>query len=251
MTGFGGAAVKAEGAGVTYDTASEAWVSRYVFETIALAYAITEEAMEDELYATLGTKLSKALARSFQYTKNDKGANIYNNGFTSVYGGDGVVLFSASHPLTSGGTGDNLLAAADLTETALEDALITVGDLTDDRGIPMALTAVKLHVPNELQFTAQRILKNPDQPDTADRNINAIYTMGLINGGFDVNNFLTDPDAYFLHTDCADGMKYIERKALTDGMEGDFESGNLRFKKRERYAFGFSDWRGAVGSAGG
>ena len=253
MTGLGGAQVKQEGAGVAYDSASEAWVSRYVFETIALAYAITEEAMEDELYATLGTKLSKALARSFQYTKNVKGANIFNNAFSGsgVLGGDGKTLLATDHPLKSGGTFSNTLStAADLSETSLEDLMILMGDCVDDRGLPIALSAKKLIVPNALQFVAQRILKSEGRVGTADNDINAIRSMSLISGGFGVNNHLTDPDAFFITSDVNDGLKYIERKALSGGMEGDFESGNSRFKKRERYAFGWSDPRGAFGSAG-
>lgn len=252
LTGFGAAQVKAEGAGVAYDSTSEGWVSRYVFETIALAFAITEEAQEDNLYIDLGAKMSKALARSFAYTKNVKGANILNNGFDTNYaGGDGKPLFATDHPLKSGGTFANTLTTqADLSETALEDMLILSGDCVDDRGLPIALQPKKLIVPNANQFVAQRILKSEGRVGTADNDINAIRSMSLINGGFSVNNHLTDPDAWFLTTDAPDGLKYIERKALSGGMEGDFESGNARFKKRERYVFGWSDARGAFGSSG-
>lgn len=252
MSGFGAAPVKAEGAGVAYDTASEGYVSRYVFETIALAFALTEEANEDNLYGDVGSKLSKSLARSFQYTKNVKGANILNNGFTAGFvGGDGKVLFATDHPLQGGGTGANTLSTqADLSETSLEDMLILLGDAADDRGLPFPLMAKKLIIPNELQFTAQRLLKSDGRVGTADNDLNAIKSMGLIGGGFSNNVYLTDPDAWFITTDCMDGLKYIERKSLSGGVEGDFESGNMRYKKRERYVFGWSNWRGAYGSAG-
>jgi len=253
MTGLGAAPVKSEGAGVQYDTASEGYVSRYVFETIALAFAITEECIEDGLYGDLGAKLSKALARSIQYTLEVKGANIFNNGFTSGYnGGDGVVLFSTAHPLQGGGTASNTLStAADLSETSLEDMLILVGDTVDDRGLPVNLSVKKLIIPNELQFTAQRLLKSDGRVGTSDNDLNAIRSMNLVSGGFLSNVHLTDTDAWFLSTDAADGLKYIERKALSKGMEGDFESGSSRFKARLRAAFGWSDWRGAFGTAGG
>lgn len=254
MTGLGAAAVKAEGAGVQYDSASEGWVSRYVFETIALAFAITEEAMEDDLYKTLGTKLSKALARSMAHTKNVKGANILNYGFNSSYtGGDGKVLFATDHPLKSGGTQANTLATqADLSETSLEDMLVLISNCVDDRGLPMPLTAKKLIVPTASQFIAARLLSGPSdmRQGTSDRDINAIKTLGLVSGGFSVNNFLTDNDAWYLTTNCADGLKMIQRVALKTGMDGDFDSGNMRYKARERYAAGWSDFRGAFGSQG-
>lgn len=252
MTGFGAAPVKAEGAGVQYDSASEGYVSRYVFETIALAFAITEEAIEDNLYGDLGAKLAKALARSIQYTLEVKGANIFNNGFTSGYnGGDGVVLFSTAHPLQGGGTASNTLStAADLSETSLEDMLILIGDTVDDRGLPVNLKVKKLIIPTELQFTAQRLLKSDGRVGTADNDLNAIKSMSLIGGGFLSNVHLTDPDAWFLTTDAMDGLKYIERKALSKGMEGDFESGNMRYKARLRGVFGWSDFRGVFGTAG-
>lgn len=252
LTGFGAAQVKAEGAGVAYDSTSEGWVSRYVFETIALAFALTEEAQEDNLYIDMGSKMSKALARAFAYTKNVKCANVLNNGFSGSYlGGDGKALFATDHPLKSGGTGTNTLAtAADLSETSLEDLLILMGDMVDDRGLPIAVSAKKLLVPNALQFVAQRILKSDGRVGTADNDLNAIKSMGLIGGGFAVNNHFTDSDAFFITTNVNDGLKYIERKALGGGVEGDFETGNMRFKKRERYAAGWSDWRGAVASPG-
>lgn len=251
MTGFGAAPVKQEGAGVTYDTASEGYVSRYVFETIALAFALTEEAGEDDLYGDLGSQMAKALARSMQYTKNVKGANILNNGFTAGTGGDGVFLFSASHPLQGGGTYANMLStAADLSETSLEDMLIVIGDAVDDRSLPIQLGIKKMILPTELQFTAQRILKSDGRVDTADNDLNAIKSLNLVSGGFSTNVYLTDPDAWFLTTDAPEGLKYIERVALKRGMEGDFESGNQRYKARERYVFGWSNARGAYGSPG-
>jgi len=251
MSGFGAAPVKREGAGVQYDTASEGYVSRYIFETIALAFALTEEAGEDDLYGDLGAQMSKALARSMQYTKNVKGANILNNGFTSGTGGDGVVLFSASHPLQGGGVYTNQLSTpADLSETSLEDMLIVIGDAVDDRSLPINLMAKKLIIPTELQFTAQRILKSDGRVATADNDLNALKSMNLIGGGWAKNVYLTDPDAWFLTTDAPDGLKYIERKAISRGMEGDFESGNVRFRSRERYVFGWSNSRGVYGTPG-
>lgn len=253
MTGFGAAPVKAEGAGVQYDDASEGWVSRYVFETIALAFSITEEALEDGLYVDLGSAMSKALARSMQYTKNVKGANVLNYGYTSGYtGGDGKVLFATDHPLVGGGTASNTLSTqADLSETAIEDMLILMGDCVDDRGLPIQISAKKLIIPTELQFTAQRLLRTDGRVGTSDNDINALKSMNLIGGGFSTNIHLTDPDQWTIITDAQNGLKYIERKGISGGMEGDFESGNSRFKKRERYAFGYTDWRGAFGSSGG
>lgn len=252
MSGFGAAPVKAEGAGVSYDAGSEGYVSRYVFETIALACAITEEAQEDDLYADLGSQMAKALARSMQYTKNVKGANILNNAFTAGFtGGDGVVLGSASHTLQGGGTFSNILStAADLSETSLEDMLILIGDAVDERSLPIHLMSQKLVVPTELQFTAQRLLKTEGRVGTANNDINAVRSMSLIGGGFKTNVYLTDPDAWFLMTDCPDGLKYIERKALSKGLEGDFESGNMRYKVRERYVFGWSNPRGVYCTPG-
>lgn len=252
MTGFGAAPTKAEGAGVSYDDANETWVSRYVFETIALAFALAEESMEDDLYADLGSQMSKALARSMQYTKNVKGANVLNYGFTAGYtGGDGKTLFATDHPLSGGGTIANTFSTqADLSETAIEDMLILIGDAVDDRGLPIHLMPKKLIIPTELQFTAQRILKSDGRVGTADNDVNALKSMNLISGGFSQNVYLTDPDAWFLTTDAPNGLKYIERKALSKGMEGDFDSGNMRYKARERYAFGWSDFLGAYGSSG-
>lgn len=253
MAGLGGAQVKAEGAGVTYDSTSETYTARYVFETIALAFAITEEAEEDGLYGSIGGKLSKAMARSFQHTKDLKGANILNNGFTgSAYqGGDGVALFSASHPQQNGSNGTNILGtAADLSESSLEDMLILIAGCTDDRGIPCALTPRRLIIPRQLKYIARRILASDLRVDTANNDINAIKSLGELPDGVAVNHRLTDTDAWFIKTDCPDGLKHIKRVALKGGVEGDFETGNMRYKKRERYAFGWSNWRAAFGTAG-
>ena len=250
MTGTGAASVKQEGAGVTYDDMQESYVSRYLFETVALAVAISEEAIEDNLYGELGAKAAKSIARSMQYTKNVKGVNLFNNGFATTTGGDGVYIFSASHPLVNGGTGSNLLTtAADFSETSLEDLLIQIGDTTDDRGIPASLKIKRLIGPNELQFVFQRVLRSELRQGTADNDTNAVRTLGLI-PGFTNNIYLTDPDAWFLTTDCPDGLKYIERVKMKTGMEGDFETGNMRYKARERYVFGISDWRGVFGTPG-
>jgi hypothetical protein len=256
MSGFGGAAVKEEGAGVTYDTASEGYVARAVFETVALAFAITEEAQEDNLYMDLGKTLAKELAKSHAYTKNVKGANLLNYGFTttgpagtSSAGGDGVALLASNHPLKSGGTASNILStAADLTETSLEDLVILVGGMTNDRGLPAMLTQKKLIVPNELQFVAKKIQQTQLQVDTANNTKNIVG--GMLPGGVSVNRFLTDTDAFFLTTDCDEGLTYTERMKLSQKMEGEFESGNLRYKSRERYVFWFKDWRTVIGTPG-
>ena len=254
MTGFGAAPVKAEGAAVTYDSASESYVSRYVFETVALAFSLTEEALEDNLYGDLGSKMSKALARSMQYTKNVKAANIINNGYDSNFtGGDGVSLFSTAHPTKRGVNGSNTLSTgADLSETALEDMLIIIGQTTDDRGIPTQLKVKGLHLPVPLQFTARRLLGGDERPGTANRDINAVKQMGILQAtGCCINHYFTDPDQWFVDTDCSDGLRFVERVALKTGMEGDFETGNARYRARERYVVGWSDWRGAFGSPGG
>lgn len=250
MTGFGQAQVKAEGSGVAYDSAAEAGVARYINETIALAFAITEEAVEDNLYGDIGSKLSAALARSFQDTKNVKGASILNNGFSASFPGyDGVALFSTAHPLRGGGNLSNTFSTpAQLSESSLEEALIQIGDWTDDRGLKVNVMAQKLIVPNELQFVAERILKSPYQTGGNNNDVNALVSKGLVSGGSHLNHYLTDPDNWFLITDCADGLKHMVRVAMQRGMEGDFESGNMRYKGRERYSFGWSDWRGAFGS---
>lgn len=252
MAGFAAAPVKGEGAGVSYDNASEIYTARYLFETVALAFAITEEAEEDNLYGSIGARLSRALARSMQHTSAVKSANIINNGFDTNYpGGDGLPLFSAAH-LVSGGTASNLLAtASDLSETSLEDMLIMIDQATDYKGIPIQLDAQLLGVPPALRFIAHRILHSELQNDSADNAINAVRDAGLLSGGYVVDTRLTDTDAWFIKTDCPDGMKHIQRVALKKGLEGDFETGNMRYKARERYIKGWSDWHGAYGTPGG
>lgn len=250
--GLGAAPVKAEGGGVSFDSGYDTYVARYQHETIALAFAITEEAIEDGLYGDLGKRYAKALARSLQHTKEVKGANIFNNGFSSSFpGGDGVELFSTVHPMGGGGTQQNeLTTPADFAEASLEEALIIVQNWDDDRGIPVAASAQRLIIPTDTQFIAERILMSDYRPGTGDNDINAMKAMGSFPGGFSVNVRLTDTDAWFIKTDVPDGLKMIVRKRISGGVEGDFESGNMRYKKRERYSFGWSDWRGAFASAG-
>jgi len=252
FTGFGAAPSKPEGAAVTYDEARESWVSRYNHETIALAFSITEESIEDNLYDTLGSRLSKALARSMAHTKQVKGANILNNAFSgSFLGGDQVALLATNHPMIDGAEQSNKPATdADLSEAALEDALIAISEFLDDRGINIAVQARKLCVPPELVFVAERLLMTPGRPGTANNDVNAIKQMGMFPDGFSVNHRLTDPDAWFITTDAPNGLKHFERSSLTTKMEGDFETGNVRYKARERYSFGWSEWRGLYGSSG-
>ncbi len=253
LAGFAGAPVKPEGEGIAYDDGAESYVARYTHETIALAFAITEEAEEDGLYGSLGSKFARALARSMQHSKEVKGANIFNNGFDVLFpGGDGVPLYSAAHPQFGGGTQSNTLATpADLAEASLEQAAIDISEFDDDRGIPLAAQITKLAVATENQFTATRILMSPYRTNTGDNDISAIYTLGTVGDGFCVNHRFTDADAWFLRTDCPDGLKHFVRKKISRGIEGDFETGNLRYKTRERYVFGWSDWRGSYGSPGG
>jgi len=251
MIGFGAAPTKAEGAMINYDSGREGFVSRYVHETVALAFAITEEAEEDGLYGSLGAKYARALARSMQQTKEVKGANVFNNATGTSVGGDGVSLLNGSHPLGGGGTASNKLAtAADLSETSLETLLVQISTAVDDRSIPVALSGRKLAVPPQLVFIAERILKSNLRPGTADNDINALRNMGMIPEGVVVNQRFTDPDQYFILTDCPDGMKHFVRAPIKKAVEGDFETGNLRYKVRERYSFGFTDWRGVYGSEG-
>ncbi len=251
MIGFGAAPTKAEGAMINYDSGREGFVSRYVHETVALAFAITEEAEEDGLYGSLGAKYARALARSMQHTKEIKGANIFNNATTTSLGGDGQALLDALHPLGGGGTASNILATpADLSETSLETLLVQISTAVDDRSIPIALSGRKLAVPPQLVFIAERILKSNLRPGTADNDINAMRNMGMIPEGVVVNQRFTDPDQYFILTDCPDGMKHFVRAPIKKAVEGDFETGNLRYKVRERYSFGFTDWRGVYGSEG-
>jgi len=252
MYGLGGGRTKEEGVGVQYDSGGEAWSARYVHETIALAFAITEEAVEDGLYGDLGAKFSRSMARGMQHTKEVKGANILNNGFSTSYlGGDGKPLFATDHPLAGGGTWSNKLGTpADLAEASIEDILIQISQAKDDRGIPIAMKAKKMVVHPNNTFNAHRLMNSSLRPGTSDNDPNAMKDMGMIPGGVTVNQRLTDPNAWFIITDCADGLKHMVRKAIQRGMEGDFETGNARFKARERYVFGWTDPRGAYGSEG-
>ena len=245
LSGFGQAPVKGEGAAISYDTAGEAFTARYTHETIALAFAITEEAVEDNLYDKLSARYTRALARSMSNTKQVKAASVLNNAFSSSYkGGDGVSLINSAHPTTGGGNLSNTLATqADLNETSLEQALIDIAAFIDERGLKIALRGMKLIIPSALQFTAERI-------GTADNDINAIKTGGYMPQGFCVNHFLTDPDAFFIKTDAPNGMKHFVRSPIKTAMEGDFETGNARYKARERYSFGWSDPRAMYGSQG-
>ena len=251
LSGFGAAATKSEGAGVTFDDAKEVYTARYTNETIALAFAITEEAIEDNLYDRLAARYTRALARSMAHTKQVKGATVLNNAFTSGTGGDGSFLCVTSHALATGGTWSNALStAADLSETSLEQALIDIAAFVDERGLKIALQAQRMIIPKELQFTAERILRSPQRVGTADNDINAIYQTGLVPQGYHVNHFLADTDAWFLITDAPNGLKHFVRAPIKTAIEGDFDTGNVRFKARERYTFGWSDPRGIFGTPG-
>jgi len=251
LSGFGEAAVKTEGAGVAYDQAQEAYTARYTHETVALAFALTEEAIEDNLYDRLAARYTKALARSMATTKQIKAASVLNGAFTTSLGGDGKPLCADDHPTLGGPNLRNELAvAADLSETALEQALIDIAAFTDERGLKISVQGLKLIIPKELQFTADRILKSTLRVGTADNDINAIRNMGMVPQGYTVNHYLTDPDAFFIKTDAPNGMKMFQRIAIKTAFEGDFETGNVRYKARERYVFGFSDVRGIFGSPG-
>ena len=251
LSGFANAAVKSEGSAVTFDSAQEAFTSRYTHETVALAFALTEEAIEDNLYDTIATRYTKALARSMANTKQIKAATVLNNGFSSSFpGGDGKELFATDHPSQSGDQKNELSTSADLSETSIEQALIDIAAFTDERGLKIAARGVKMIIPSELQFTAERIMKSPARVGTADNDLNAIASKGMIPQGYVVNNFLTDTDAFFIKTDVPNGLKMFERAPIKTAMEGDFDTGNVRYKARERYSFGFSDWRGIFGSPG-
>lgn len=252
IVGFGNASVKEEGQGVQFDSASEGFTARYTHETVALAFALTEEAVEDNLYDRLGARYTKALARSMAHTKQVKAANVLNNAFSSSFtGGDGVSLISTAHPLANGGTiANRATTMADLNETSLENALINISTFVDDRNMILALRGTKLIVPPQLQFVADRLLDTPGRVGTADNDINAIKNMGLLPQGYAVNHFLVDNDAFFIMTDCPDGFKHFERTPITTSMEGDFDTGNVRYKARERYSFGFSNPRCVFGSQG-
>jgi len=261
LSGFDAAPVKDEGNAISYDSAQEAFTARYNHETIAMGFAITEEAMEDNLYDSLSARYTKALARAMSYTKQVKAVNPLNNGFTNSYQtGDGVNFFTASgdgvtggggHPLVSGGTNDNRPStAADLNETSLEAGIVTIAAVTDERGLLIAARPRRLLVPPALMFTATRLLESDQRTATADNDINAVRSMGAVPEGYSVNHYLTDSDAWFIVTDVPNGMRHFERTALETSMDGDFDTGNVRYKARERYSFGVSDPLGMYGSPG-
>jgi hypothetical protein len=251
LSGFANASVKPEGTGVNYDTAQESFTARYTHETLALAFSITEEAIEDNLYDRLASRYTKALARSMANAKQVKAANVLNNAFDSNFtGGDGVELCSAVHPIVAGTFKNELSTAADLNETSLEQALIDIAAMTDERGLKIAAKGTKMIIPSALQFTAERLMKSQGRTGTADNDINAVGSMGMIPQGYVVNHYLTDTDAFFIKTDVPNGLKMFVRAPIKTAMEGDFETGNVRYKARERYSFGFSDPRGIFGSPG-
>jgi hypothetical protein len=251
LGGFANASVKPEGSGVAYEDAQETYTARYTMETIALAFSLTEEAVEDNLYDKISTRYTKALARSMANTKQIKASNVLNRGFNSSYlGGDDKELLATDHPTLSGDQKNELTTAADLNETSLEQALIDIADMKDERGLKIALRGMKLIIPVNLQFNVERLLKSPGRPATADNDINAVKNMGMIPQGYVVNNFLTDTDAWFIKTDAPNGLKHFTRAPIRTAMEGDFDTGNVRYKARERYSFGWSDWRGIFGSPG-
>ena len=250
LSGFGSAPVKQEGAGVVFDQAQETFTARYTHDTIALAFSITEEAIEDNLYDRLAARYTRALARSMSNTKQVKAAAVLNNAqITTVTGGDGESLIGNAHPLATGGTFSNVLAtAADLNETSLEQSLIDIAGFVDERGLKVALSGRKMIIPKELQFTAERLIKSPQRVGTADNDINAMVNMGMIPEGYRVNNFLSDTDSFFILTDTPNGFKHFVRSPIKTAMEGDFDTGNVRFKARERYSFGWSDPRAVFGN---
>ena len=250
LSGFANAQVKPEGSGITFDNAQETYTARYTHETVALAFAITEEAIEDNLYDRLASRYTKALARSMANTKQVKAVNPLINGFGTFTSGDGVSLFNTSHPTVAGTVSNTLALAADLNETSLEQSLIDIAAFTDERGLKVAAKGMKMIIPSELQFTAERLMKTDQRVGTADNDINAIRSMGMVPQGYSVNNFLTDPDAFYLITDVPNGMKYFDRSPIKTSMEGDFDTGNVRYKARERYSFGVSDYRGIFASPG-
>jgi hypothetical protein len=251
LSGFANAQVKPEGSGVVFDNAQETYTARYTMETVALAFAITEEAVEDNLYDRLSSRYTKALARSMANTKQVKAVNPLINGFGGGFtSGDGSNLFATNHPTIAGTVSNTLSTAADLNETSLEQSLIDIAAFTDERGLKIAAKATKMIVPSALQFQAERLMKSEGRVQTADNDINAVRSMGMVPQGYRVNNFLTDPNAFFLITDVPNGMKHFVRTPIKTAMEGDFDTGNLRFKARERYQFGVSDFRGIFGSPG-
>ena len=251
LGGFANAAVKPEGQGIVYEDAQETFTARYTHETVALAFSLTEEAVEDNLYDKISTRYTKALARSMANTKQIKAAAILNNGFNASFaGGDGKELFATDHPTLSGDQKNELSTAADLNETSLEQMLIDIADMKDERGMKIALQGTKMIIPLQLQFVAERLLKTDGRVGTADNDLNAVRNMGMVPQGYVVNNFLTDTDAFFIKTDSPNGLKHFVRAPIRTAMEGDFDTGNVRYKARERYSFGFSDWRGIFGSPG-
>ena len=253
LSGFGNAQVKGEGAGVSFDEAQETFTARYTHETVALAFAITEEAIEDNLYDRLASRYTKALARSMSNAKQVKAVEPLIQGLPTTDNfdsGDGVSLFNLNHPTVSGTFQNTLTTQADLNETSLEQSLIDIGQMTDERGLRIAARGVKMIIPSELQFTAERLMKSQGRTGTADNDINAIVSMGMIPQGYRVNNYLTDTDAFYILTDVPNGMKMFSRAPLTTAMEGDFDTGNVRYKARERYSFGVSDPRGIFGVEG-
>ena len=252
LSGFSAAPVKAEGSAIEYDNAQESYTARYTHETIAMGFSITEEAVEDNLYDSLSARYTKGLARAMAYTKQVKASNVLNRAFNSSYTyGDGKVLCATDHPLVSGGTNSNRPSSgADLNETSLEAAIIQLASWTDERGLLIAAKAKKLIIPADLMFVAERLMKTPNRVGTSDNDINAIKSMGIVPGGFAVNNFLTDTNAWFLTTDVPNGLKHFTRAAMSTSMDGDFDTGNARYKARERYSFGVSDPLGIFGSPG-
>ena len=251
LSGFANAQTKPEGSAVTFDNAQETFTSRYTHETIALAFSITEEAIEDNLYDRLASRYTKALARSMANTKQVKAANVLNNAFDSNFaGGDGKELLATDHPTIAGTFSNELAVSADLNETSLEQSLIDINAFTDERGLKIAARGVKMIIPSALQFTAERLMKSAGRVGTAVNDINAVVSMGMVPQGYVVNNFLTDDDAFFIKTDVPNGMKMFVRAPIKTAMEGDFDTGNVRYKARERYSFGFSDPRGMFGSPG-
>ena len=251
LSGFANAEVKPEGSGVVFDNAQETFTARYTHETIALAFAITEEAIEDNLYDRLASRYTKALARSMANTKQVKAANVLNNAFDSNFaGGDGVELCATNHPIIAGTFSNELAVSADLNETSLEQSLIDIAAFTDERGLKIAARGMKMIIPSALQFTAERLMKSAGRVGTADNDINAVVSKGMVPQGYVVNNFLSDDDAFFIKTDVPNGMKMFVRAPIKTAMEGDFDTGNVRYKARERYSFGFSDPRGIFGSPG-
>ena len=253
LSGFGAAPTKAEGNAVAFDDANEAYTARYNHETVAMAFSITEEAVEDNLYDKLSGRYTRALARSMAHTKQVKAANVLNNAFTAgaSAGGDGVALCATDHPLTNGGTFANEpTTAADLNETSLEDALIKIAGFVDERGLIIALRGMKLIIPRQLQFVAERLMASNLRVGTADNDVNAIKSTGMLPGGYTINDYLTDTDAFFIKSDAPNGLKHFERMPLSTAMDPDFDTGNMRYKARERYSFGFSDPRCVFGSPG-